>query len=137
PLPVALLLDVSDSTIRKLTQIKAAASAFVNQLRPDDRVMLVTFDSNVTVLCDPVSDRQLLQAAIGRVVSGGGTSLYDGLDLVVTKRLKQVRGRKAIVMFTDGVDTTSRTATYEGTLRAAEELDALVYSIQYNTFDDV
>src|SRR5436190_5936765 len=52
PFTVALLLDVSDSTIRKLTQIKAAASAFVNQLRPDDRVMLVTFDSNVTVLCD-------------------------------------------------------------------------------------
>jgi len=44
---------------------------------------------------------------------------------------------KAIVLFTDGVDTTSRSATYEGTLRAAEELDALVYAIQYNTYDDL
>ena len=137
PFTVALLLDVSDSTAAKLTQIKEASSAFVNELREDDRVMIVTFDKRITILCEATNDRRVLAEAIRRAQSGGGTSLYGAIDLVMTKRLKQIRGRKAIVMFTDGVDTTSNGATYESTLRTAEELDALIYAIQYNTYDDV
>ena len=137
PFTVALLLDVSDSTKQRLGQIKDAALAFINELRADDRIMLVTFDKRITVLCDPTNDRAAIQSVIGRIQSGGGTSLYDTIDLVASHSLRRVRGRKAIVMFTDGVDTTSRLATYEGTLRAAEELDALIYTIRYNTYDDL
>ncbi|MDQ3744005.1 MAG: VWA domain-containing protein, partial [Acidobacteriota bacterium] len=68
---------------------------------------------------------------------GGGTGLYDAVDTIIRQRLSRIRGRKAIVLFTDGVDTASRAATYQGTLRRAEELDAMAYSIQYNTYDDV
>jgi VWFA-related protein len=137
PFTVALLLDVSDSTASKLTQIKDAALAFVNELRADDRVMIVTFDKRITILCEATSDRRVFDEAIRRAQSGGGTSLYSAIDLVITKRLKQIRGRKAIVMFTDGVDTTSRDASYESTLRTAEELDAMIYAIQYDTYADV
>lgn len=133
PFTVALLLDVSDSTVQKLGQIKDAAAAFVNELRADDRVLIMTFDKRVTILCEASSDRRVLASAIGRAQSGGGTSLYEAIDLMSTK-LKRIRGRKAIVLFTDGVDTTSSTASYEGTLRAAEELDALIYTIRYNTY---
>ena len=56
--------------------------------------------------------------------------------MIVNQRLSRVRGRKAIVLFTDGVDTSSTGATYQSTVHLAEELDALVYSIQYNTYDD-
>lgn len=137
PFTVALLLDVSDSTAAKLMQIKNAATAFVNELRADDRVLIMSFDKRITILCEATSDRRLLESAISRAQSGGGTSLYDAIDSIVTSRLKRIRGRKAIVLFTDGVDTTSRGATYESTLRAAEELDALLYSIQFNTYTDV
>lgn len=137
PFTVALMLDVSDSTAKQLGQIKAAATAFVNELRPEDRVLIVTFDQRITVVCDPTSDRSMLGRAIDRVQSGGGTSLYDAMDLTIGQRLKQIRGRKAIIVFTDGLDTTSRNATYESTLRGAEELDALIYAIQYNTYGDV
>jgi Ca-activated chloride channel family protein len=137
PFTIALLLDVSDSTAGKLTQIKDAALAFVNELRADDRLMVVTFDKRITILCEATNDRRVLDEAIRRAQSGGGTSLYSAIDLVITKRLKQIRGRKAIVLFTDGVDTTSRDASYESTLRTAEELDAMIYSIQYNTYPDV
>ena len=137
PFTVALVLDVSDSTKAKLAQIKAAAVSFTNELRVNDRVLIMVFDQNITVLCEPTSDRQTLQLAISHAQSGGGTSLYDAVDLAITTRLKRIRGRKAIVLFTDGVDTTSRSATYESTLRAAEELDALIYTIQFNTYDDV
>jgi len=137
PFTVALLLDVSDSTAEKLGQIKNAAAAFVNELRADDQVLIMAFDKRITILCEASSDRRVLESAISRAQSGGGTSLYDAIDSIITKRFKQIRGRKAIVLFTDGVDTTSRDASYESTLRAAEELDALFYAIQFNTYADV
>jgi len=135
PFTVALLLDTSDSTKFKLNDIQNAAMAFVAQLRANDRVILAVFDSRVTILSEATSDRRLLNEAIRRVQSGGGTSLYNTVD-VISERLSRVRGRKAVVLFTDGVDTTSVGANYQSTLRVAEQLDALVYAIQYNTFDD-
>src|SRR2546423_8178178 len=137
PFTIALMLDVSDSTKEKLVQIKSAATEFVNELKENDRVMVMVFDKNITVLCNPTSDRKLVASALDRLRAGGGTSLYDAVDLMAARQLKKIRGRKAIVLFTDGVDTTSNSATYESTLRAAEELDALIYSIQYNTLNDV
>lgn len=137
PFTIALMLDVSDSTKEKLAQIKSAATEFVTELKENDRVMIVVFDKNVTVLCDPTSDRRLVTLAIDRLRAGGGTSLYDAVDLMAVRQLKKIRGRKAIVLFTDGVDTTSNSASYDSTLRAAAELDALIYSIQYNTLSDV
>jgi VWFA-related protein len=55
----------------------------------------------------------------------------------MNQKLGNVSGRKAIVLFTDGVDTTSRRASYDDNIRDAEELDALVYPLQYDTFSDV
>ncbi|MCA1591816.1 MAG: VWA domain-containing protein [Acidobacteria bacterium] len=135
PFTVALLLDMSDSTKYKREDIQAAAKAFVDKLRPEDRVILVAFDKNVALLTGVTSDRQVLYEAIGRARTGGGTSVYDAVELVISRHLSRIPGRKAIVLFTDGVDTTSR-ATYLSTLRAAEELDALAYAVQYNTIDD-
>lgn len=137
PFTVALLLDVSDSTAGRLVQIKDAALAFINELRAGDRVMVVTFDKRITILSEATSDRTALEGAIRRAQSGGGTSLYSTVEMAITKRLKQIRGRKAIVLFTDGVDTSSDDATYESTLRMAEELDALIYAVHYNTYHDV
>lgn len=135
PFTVALLLDMSDSTKYKQKDIQAAAKAFVANLRLEDRVILVAFDKNVAVLTGVTNDRQVLHVAIDRLQTGGGTSVYDAVDLVISRHLSRIPGRKAIILFTDGVDTTSR-ATYVSTLRAAEELDALAYTIQYHTIDD-
>jgi Ca-activated chloride channel family protein len=68
-------------------------------------------------------------------VTGFSTRLYDAIDLVINERLNKIDGRKAIVLFTDGVDTASYQATYNSTLREVEELDALIYPIQYDTRD--
>lgn len=136
PFTVALLLDTSDSTKFKLNEIQDAAIAFVGQLRGDDRVIVAAFDKQVTILAEATSDRRVLHDAIRGARTGGGTSLYNAIDVIINQRLSRIRGRKAIVLFTDGVDTASLAATYQGTLRAAEELDALVYAIRYNTYDD-
>lgn len=136
PFTVALLLDTSESTRFRLRDIQAAAIAFLDQLRPEDRVMVITFDKSVHVLSEPTSDREHLRAAILRAQPGGSTSVYDAVEMAARERLRRISGRKAIVFFTDGVDTSSRGATYESSLHDAEELDALAYVIRYDTYSD-
>ena len=137
PFTVALVIDTSASTRFRLDEIQDAAIAFVNQLRREDRVLVVSFDEEVRVLAEATNDRYRLHDAIRRTRTGGGTRLYDAVDLVINQRLNRESGRKAIVLFTDGVDTTSRRANYQSNMRDAEELDALIYPIQYDTYNDM
>lgn len=137
PFSVVLMLDTSGSTRFRLEGIQEAAIAFTNQLRPDDRVMIVSFDDQVRVLSEFTSDRGRLRDAIRRTRPGEGTKLYEAVDMVMNRQLNNVSGRKAIVLFTDGVDTTSRHATYVSNVRDAEELDALIYPVQYDTYMDM
>ena len=137
PFTVILLIDVSPSTQFKIDEIQDAAIAFVNQLRPGDRVMVISFDEEVHVLSPVTGNRNQLRNAIREARFGDGTSLYEAVDYVIDDQLRQIQGRKAVVLFTDGVDTTSRRAGYESTLRATEEADALFYTIRYDTSADM
>jgi len=134
PFTVVLLLDTSPSTEYKIEEIRRAAIAFVDQLKQADKVMVIEFDGNIHVLSEVTGDRQKIYKAIGKADFGGGTSLYDAVDFSLGKRLNKIAGRKAIVLFTDGVDTTSRKAGYNSTLNLAEESDTLIFPIYYNTF---
>jgi VWFA-related protein len=135
PFHVALVLDTSNSTAFKLDDIQDAAFAFVKQLRNDDQVMVVSFDSKVRFHCDFTNDYDVLRQAIDETRTGGSTKLYEAVDKVVD-RLAQIEGRKAIVLFTDGVDTASRRANYQNTIDKVEESGALVYPIKYDTEND-
>ena len=137
PFTVVLMLDMSYSTTFKITEIQNAAIAFISQLRSQDKVMVVSFDAEVHVLCDDTSDRQEIYRAIKSTKIATGTSLYEAVDLVINERLRQIEGRKAIILFTDGVDTTSRRAHDMTNLSDALELDSLIYPIRYDTFADV
>jgi len=137
PFTVALVLDMSYSTKFKIAEIQNAAIAFIAQLRPNDKVLVVSFDQEIYVLCEATSDRQVIEKAIRSTKISYGTSLYEAVDLVMNAKLKKIDGRKAIVLFTDGVDTTSRAAHDLSNLSDAQELDALIYPIQYDTFADV
>lgn len=138
PFTVALVLDMSYSTTFKIAEIQTAATNFIAQLRPADKIMVVSFDGEVRLLAEPTNDRQVLQRAVRSTkISQTGTSLYEAMDLVINRRLRKIKGRKAIVLFTDGVDTTSRRANSLNNLSDALELDALVYPIRYDTFADV
>jgi len=137
PFSVVLMLDTSPSTQFRLEDIQDAAISFVNQLRADDKVMVVSFNDNIKILSEFTTDRRKLQRAIERAKTDDGTRLYDAVDMVINQQLSRVQGRKAIVLFTDGVDTTSRRASFESNIMDAQELDALIYSVQYNTADDM
>jgi len=135
PFTVILMLDVSPSTAYKIEEIRAAARSFVDQLKPEDKVLVITFDREVRVHGDVTNDRQEIFRSIDKANFGDGTSLYNAVDVALRKRLSKIDGRKAIVLFTDGVDTTSR-KTYDETLDEAEESESLIFPIYYNTFFD-
>jgi VWFA-related protein len=137
PFSVVLMLDTCPSTEFRLEDIQDAAITFVNQLRHDDRVMVVSFNDDIKMLSEFTTDREKLQRAIRRARTDDGTRLYDAVDMVINQQLSRVQGRKAIVLFTDGVDTTSRHATFDSNIMDAQELDALIYSVQYDTSEDM
>ena len=134
---VALVLDMSYSAKFKVEEIQNAAIAFLTQLSPKDRVMIIAFDEQVHVLSEPTNDRKRLISAIKSTKIASGTSVYDAVDLVINQKLNRIGGRKAIVLFTDGVDTTSTRAGEMSNKIAALELDALCYVVQYDTFAEV
>ena len=133
PFTVVLMIDTSPSTRYHIDEIHYAAVTFVNQLRPADKVMVVAFDQRLKILTEPTTEKQKLFAAIYKAQFGSGTSLYDAVDYITELDLENMPGRKAVVMFTDGVDTTSRRASYESTIAGVEEVDALFYPIRYDT----
>lgn len=136
PFTVALLLDTSPSTEYKIDEIHRAAMAFVDQLGPQDRVIVIEFNHSVKVQTEATRDRDQIFKAINRAKFGDGTSLYNAVDEALRKQLGKIEGRKAVVLFTDGVDTTSNRNSYDSTLGYAEESDSLVFPIYYNTFFD-
>src|SRR5205823_67884 len=113
PFTVALVIDTSGSTQFKIEDMQEAAIAFLDQLKPNDRVIVVSFDDKIRVLSEATNDRALLRDAIRRTHTGDGTRLYDAVDQIINQQLAHVQGRKAIVLFTDGVDTASKRATYQ------------------------
>ncbi len=137
PFTVALVLDMSFSAKFKAEEIQSAAISFIDQLRKDDKVLVIAFDEEVHLLCEATNDRERIYRAIKSTKIDYGTSLYEAVDLVINDRLRKIDGRKAVVLFTDGVDTTSRKAHDLNNLSDAQELDALIYPIRYDTFADV
>ncbi len=131
PFNVALLLDVSPSVEGNIEDIQDAALAFVRQLRPQDRVMVVAFDRSTNYLTSFTNNRQELEWAIRRVRVGSGTSVYDAVYDTVAQRLRGVEGRKAMILFSDGEDTTSRRASYDDAINIVTESDVLVYGLRY------
>jgi Mg-chelatase subunit ChlD len=132
PFHVILMLDTSASTQEKLRQIQQAALTFVEQLQPADRVKVISFDNEVRDLNEFTSNRGELKTAILQTRSGLGTKLFDAFELALNS-IRPISGRKAIVLFTDGVDYHSDEATFDGTLRGLDEEGVIVYPIRYDT----
>jgi Ca-activated chloride channel family protein len=133
PFSVVLLLDTSGSTGPFIDQIKTAAKAFIEQLRPSDKLQPVYFHGEIKPLtAKSINDPTLLDTAIDQVSPGPlnmGTRLYDAVAFALNT-LRPVSGRKAVVLFTDGENTWGK-ATMKSTLHEAEESDTVVYTLQY------
>lgn len=137
PFNVALVLDTSNSMREKLWRIQEESIRFVRLLHPDDEVAVVSFDDEVRLESDFAMDRNRVIRGIKSTRSGQSTQVYEAVYLALDQVLKPRQGRKTMVLFTDGVDTSSRDTSQKETLKLSEESDALIYPIKFNTRNDV
>lgn len=127
PLQIVLLFDLSESVRDSLRSIQDAAIAFVESLKPQDRVTLVFFNSDIQVHHQDTDDRKPIIREIKNAQAQGMTRLYDSM-LLAMKYLEDKQGRKAIVCFTDGQDT-SGTSSRIAVLNAAARFGFPIYTI--------
>ena len=133
PFAVGLLLDTSNSTINKLAQIQDEAIRFIDQIHVDDEVLVVSFDDEVHLDSDFTRSKPAIERAIKGTRTGGSTQLYEAVYLALQQKLRPRPERKAMVLFTDGVDTASPTSTQSETIELAKEADTLIYPIFFDT----
>ena len=128
PLSIVLAVDTSSSTRKDIRLELEAARRFIHSiLRPQDSLALYTFATDVSELTPFTAKLRQIDGAINEVRVGGATSLYDAIYLG-SKALLNREGRKVLVLVTDGGDTASSTS-YKEALRAAQQSEALVYSL--------
>src|SRR5215467_2199592 len=106
PFNVVLVLDTSNSAQDRLRAVQHTAISFVHEIGPEDRAMVIAFDNEIHELTEFTADKTELETAINKVESGFGKLLYEAVARALEK-LKDVEGRKAVILFTDGVEFVS------------------------------
>ncbi|MBK6750871.1 MAG: VWA domain-containing protein [Acidobacteria bacterium] len=135
PLTIALLIDTSQSTRGVLGDIKDSAVSFIKLLAPADKAMIVSFNRDVEVLSSLTSDQEQLKKAVrsAEIPDGEfGTALRDAAYESVFRSFSGIKGRKAVILLTDGKDAGSRISIRE-LLYRLQESDTLVYPIMFKT----
>jgi Ca-activated chloride channel family protein len=138
PISIAFLLDVSGSMrqLGKLDEAKEAIRVFVNSFGDDDRFGLICFaDDQVAWVTEFTSDAELFELRLDVQKAYGQTAIIDAL--AATPRLvdEQIKGRKAIVLITDGIDNASRMSPFEA-IRLARSVNVPIYTIGFSSFID-
>ena len=137
PFSVGLLLDTSFSAVDKLARIQDEAIQFTGLIDPDDEVMVISFDDEVHLETDFTRNKHAVERAIKMTRTGQSTQLYEAVYLALHDKLRKRRDRKAMVLFTDGVDTSSPTSSAKETIEVAKEADVVIYPIYFDTRRDV
>jgi VWFA-related protein len=126
PISVGIVLDTSTSMERKIATATRAVDRFLRDIHSDDDIFLMTFDTSVKVRQDFTSNRDKLWEALEKIKLSPGTSLYDAVVSSTEKIRKGKYSKKAILLISDGVDTTSN-RDYEMARVAVRESEVLVY----------
>ena len=128
PLSIVLAVDTSLSTRKDLPLELISARKFAHAIvRPQDGLALYKFSEEVNELVPFTSDLKKIDSGIDRIRNGSATALYDAVYLG-SQALSRRQGRKVMVVITDGGDTVSQTK-YPEALRAAQESEAIIYSV--------
>jgi Ca-activated chloride channel family protein len=128
PLNLVLALDVSDSVSgERLTHLRQAATAVLQDLRDRDQAVLITFSHAIVVHGALTRDRSLLEAALSRVEPEGGSAILDAVQSAIVLGESEA-GRALVLVFSDGVDTASW-LTQPELLKTARRSDAVIYGL--------
>jgi VWFA-related protein len=143
PFDLLLLLDLSGSTARMTDTIRGAARRFVAVTRPQDRVGVIAFSGSAVVVSPLTSDRARLNSSLDRLAPpGGDTRLHDSLGYALDnlERAADPKRRRALIVMSDGLDSTmpnvtgtGSTTSYEDIRSRVQEFDGVLYSVWTNT----
>ncbi|HEX6046019.1 MAG TPA: VWA domain-containing protein [Pyrinomonadaceae bacterium] len=125
PFSLVLMLDMSGSTINFRQQLKLASQRFLDALAPEDRVAVVQFNAKVKSLSGFTTDRMKTAYAIEIAEGAGETQFYDALKYALKELEKEGQRRKAIVVLTDGLDTSLRNSDRSTLSKAQTNEEAL------------
>ncbi|MBK9766396.1 MAG: VWA domain-containing protein [Chloracidobacterium sp.] len=130
---MAIVVDTSSSVRRVIKSLKKAASDFISTLGPDDKGLLMSFDIDVHLLCELTSDKADLRKSLnGLFILEGPDSLgIDAIYRIHKKEFASIKGRKAIVLITDG--GIGGYTPYETWARMLKESDTAIYPIWFQT----
>jgi VWFA-related protein len=159
PLTLGLLVDTSQSVRNVLDEERTASSSFLDTMltappnRDPDKAFIIQFARSVELLQDLTPSRPLLKAAIrdidssgsasqsdpndsnsGRGSRGGGTTLYDATFLAADEIMAKQKGRKALILLTDGEDSGSK-ESLASAIEAAQRADTIIYAIYFKGED--
>ena len=124
---VALLMDTTGSMKAALPALKNSALKLIGDLRTVDSVAVYSFNSEVTELQPFTRNRDMAERAVLRTAAAGATGLYDALARVA-RDLSGRAGKKAIVVFTDGVDNASA-LTADAAIKRAKSEGVAIYTV--------
>src|SRR5215468_1746670 len=132
PISLTLLLDGSSSMHNSLSTAQAAAVRFIRTLRPEDDAEIAQFTRTYTVLQEATSNQASLEAAVARVAALGDTSLYGALYISLQglrkRPAKDLWRRRAVVVLSDGEDTSS-IVSEDQLMELARKAEVAVYAI--------
>lgn len=128
PVSMGILLDTSGSMERKIGTATSAVERFIRTIHKDDDIFLVAFSNRAELRQDFTDDRDKLAAALRRITVSGSTSLYDALDLGLRKIKRGKHDKKAILLISDGEDTSSE-STFDEVTIGVRESELLVYCL--------
>ena len=134
PIAMSLLLDSSASMEDKLPTLQMAAVNFVKRLKTNDLAQVIDFDSRVEIRQTFTSNQNELQSAIQQTTAGGSTSLYNAIYISLKELAKIKAGgeedvrRQALVLFSDGEDTSSL-ISFDEVLELAKRSETAIFTI--------
>lgn len=128
-LSVILIFDTSPSTDFRIEEIRKFADLFVEQFKDTDKIQIVEFNDRLRFLTDLTDDGEAIKKGISRLNFGDGTALYDTIQSFFEAKIDKIKGRKVVVLITDGVDTTSRKSNYSKSLEQAEKYHIPIYPV--------
>ena len=133
-LDIVLLVDTSPSTVFNTDDVKNFVTKLTENLKPEDKIQIISFNGELKVLCDSTDDKEIIKKAIKKLKMGDGTSIYETVETIFQKHLNLNSGQKTVILLSDGVDTTSLRADYISSLFAAEKNASVVFPFYLDTF---
>jgi VWFA-related protein len=128
PVRVVTLIDCSSSMAAQIGQARQAALDFLrNLLRPQDQAAVIAFNRSPHIMVPLTGDLGQLEEGLQGILAEGDTALYDSL-VVALLSLAQAKGQRAVLLLSDGADSTSRLG-FEQTLEVARQQGIAVYTI--------